>query len=80
MDATTREAVQAFYRLHQTTKAVAADPFHPSALETLQNAANEANARMAAAGLLGRPQHELVALVRQEFPDYDLNGQEGTDR
>ncbi|QDN54054.1 hypothetical protein [Streptomyces sp. S1D4-20] len=84
MDTTTRDAVRAFYRLHQTIAAVIADPFHPDALETLQNAANEANAAMKAAGLLGRPQHELLALVRREFPDYNptggLNPEKGNNR
>jgi hypothetical protein len=84
MDTKTREAVRAFHQLHQTLAAVVADPFHPGALETLQNAANEAHATMNAAGLLSRPRHELLALVRQEFPDYDPTGgltpQKGNDR
>lgn len=67
----TREAVRAFYRLHKATAAVAADPFHPGALETLTNAANEANAKMRPAGLLDLPPHEVFALVRAEFPDFD---------
>ena len=71
MDDTTREGVRAFYRLLKATSAAAADPFNPGAEETLSNAAHEANAAMNAAGLLGRPQHELFDLVRQEFPDYD---------
>jgi hypothetical protein len=78
MDDATHDAVRAFYRLHQATAAVADDPHHSGALETLSNAA------MGAAGLLDLPQHEVIALVRQEFPDYDptggLNRQKGTDR
>lgn len=70
MDDTTREAVRAFHRLLKATAAAASDPFNPGADETLSNAAYEANAAMSAAGLLGRPQHELFALVREEFPDY----------
>lgn len=84
MDTATRHAVRAFHQLHQTIAAVISDPFHPDSLETLQNAATEANAAMKAAGLLGRPQHELLALVRREFPDYDptggLNPVKGNDR
>lgn len=71
MDATTRTAVRAFHRLLKATAAATADPFHPGANETLSNAAQEANAAMAAAGLLGRPQQELFDLIRQEFPDFD---------
>lgn len=84
MDGATREAVRAFYRLHQATAAAAADPFHPGAQETLSNAAHEANAAMKEAGLLDRPSHEVIALVRQEFPNYDPTGglgcQKGDDR
>jgi hypothetical protein len=73
MDDTTREAVRAFYRLLKATSAAASDPDHPGAEETLSNAAYEANAAMSAAGLLGRPPHELFDLVRQEFPDFNPN-------
>ncbi|WP_164662615.1 RNase adapter RapZ [Streptomyces sp. RLB3-6] len=71
---TTRDAVRAFHRLLKATATVVAAPFHPGALESLSNAAREANVALAAAGLLGLPRHELVALVRQEFPDYDPTG------
>lgn len=71
MDDTTREAVRAFVRLHKATAAAAADPHNPGAAETLSNAAYEAHDALEAAGLLGRPQHELVALVRQVYPDFD---------
>jgi hypothetical protein len=71
MDDTTREAVRAFYRMHKATSAALSDPQNPGAQETLSNAAHEANAAMDAAGLLGRPPHELFDLVRQEFPDFD---------
>ncbi|MFE7442403.1 hypothetical protein ACFU7X_18350 [Streptomyces chartreusis] len=74
MDDATREAVRAFYRLHQATAAAVADPFHSGAQETLSNAAHEANAAMGEAGLLNRPPHEVIALVRQEFPHYDPTG------
>jgi hypothetical protein len=84
MDSATREAVRSFYRLHQATAAAAADPFNSGAQETLSNAAYEANAAMAAAGLLDRPSHEVIALVRQVFPNYDptggLGGQKGDAR
>ncbi|MFB6984236.1 hypothetical protein [Streptomyces scopuliridis] len=70
MDDTTREAVRAFHRLLKATAAAANDPFNPGSEETLTNAAVEANAAMATAGLLGRPGPELFALVREEFPDY----------
>ncbi|PVE13146.1 hypothetical protein [Streptomyces scopuliridis] len=71
MDDTTREAVRAFYRLLKATAAAANDPHHPGAEETLTNAAYEANAAMATAGLLGRPGPELFALVAEEFPGYN---------
>lgn len=84
MDDATREAVRAFYRLHQATAAVTADPFNPGAQEALSNAAHEAHAMVAAAGLLDRPPHEVIALVRQEFPHFDPTGglgcQEGDAR
>lgn len=71
MDAITREGVRAFYRLIKATAAAMADPFYPGVEETLTNAAYEANEALTKAGLLTRPHHELVALVRQEFPDYN---------
>ncbi|QRV32572.1 hypothetical protein I6J42_00020 (plasmid) [Streptomyces californicus] len=71
MDAITREGVRAYYRLIKATAAATADPWHPGANETLTNAAYEANAALSAAGLLARPTHELMALVREEFPGYN---------
>ncbi|MFJ9188959.1 hypothetical protein ACIRQO_38630 [Streptomyces anulatus] len=71
MDATTREGVRAFHRLLKATAAAASDPFNPGAEETLTSAAYEANAALSAAGLLTQPTHELMALVRAEFPDYN---------
>ncbi|WP_329529474.1 hypothetical protein [Streptomyces sp. NBC_01462] len=70
----TREAARAFYRLHQATAAVAANPFRSGALEALSNAAYEANTALAAAGMLSLSQDELVMAVRQEFPGYDPTG------
>ncbi|MCG0068457.1 hypothetical protein L0F81_35220 [Streptomyces tricolor] len=71
LDDTTREAVRAYYRLHKATAAAMADPLNPGADETLLNAACEAHEAMKAAGLLDCPPHEVFALVRQEYPDFD---------
>ncbi|MFG2669126.1 hypothetical protein ACGFY6_33410 [Streptomyces sp. NPDC048387] len=64
-----REAVRAYYRLHQTVSAVAMDPNSADAHERLSAAAYEANAAMGAAGLLGKSEVELMALVREQFPE-----------
>ncbi|OYP10153.1 hypothetical protein CFC35_41680 [Streptomyces sp. FBKL.4005] len=70
LDDTTREAVRAYYRLHKATAAAIADPFTPGVNEALSNAAHEAHEAMKAAGLLNHPPHEILALVRQEYPDF----------
>ena len=67
MDETTREAVKAYYRLTQTLRAARLDPERSEA--ALTSAAKDANAAMAKAGLLGRPDRELLALVRELYPD-----------
>jgi hypothetical protein len=71
MDDTTRAAIRAFYRLLKTTDAATTDPLHPGSEETLTNAANEAHHAMKAAGLLDLPHHEVFALVRELYPDFD---------
>ncbi|MGD6757275.1 hypothetical protein [Streptomyces sp. BH105] len=65
-----REALRAFYRLHETTAATAQEPFLDGAEEKLKNAATEANTAMQAAGLLDLPPAELFALVRQLYPHF----------
>jgi hypothetical protein len=71
MDNVTREAVRSFHKLHLIVSALHIAPPHPADLETLSTAAYEANAALVAAGLLDVPQEEFLALVREEFPDYD---------
>ncbi|MEU8466232.1 hypothetical protein [Streptomyces sp. NPDC029003] len=67
MDDVTREAVQAYYRLTQTLRAAREDPDRSEA--ALTAAAKDANAAMDRAGLLGRPDPEILALVRELYPD-----------
>lgn len=50
----TDEAQKALLRLQKTLEAVMQDPHHPTALEALENAAYEANHRMADEGLADR--------------------------
>lgn len=71
VDDATRTAVRAFYRLHKALQAVQADPFHPGALESLENTSREANDAMKAGGLLDLPPADLFALVTAEFPDFN---------
>ncbi|MEU4850577.1 hypothetical protein [Streptomyces gilvosporeus] len=68
MDEITRRATQAYYRLTQTLRAAIEDPHRSE--QALTDAAYEANAAMREAGLLGRPDHEIAALVRQVYPDF----------
>ncbi|MFI1801981.1 hypothetical protein ACH427_32265 [Streptomyces sp. NPDC020379] len=68
MDQITLDAVQAYYRLTQTLKAAIEDPQRSE--QALSRAAWEANRAFDAAGLLGRPEHEIAALVRQVYPDF----------
>lgn len=67
MDDVTREAVKAYYRLTQTLRAARLDPERSEA--ALTAAAKDANAAMGKAGLLGRPDHELLAPVYEVYPD-----------
>jgi hypothetical protein len=69
-----KEAVHAFHRLHQTLASVVADPFRADALKALETAAYEANTKMQAAGLLDLPQHQVMAMVRAEFPGFGPTG------
>jgi hypothetical protein len=68
MDDLTLKAVQSYYRLTETLRAAIEDPHRSE--QALTAAAWEANAAMKEAGLLGRPEHEIFALVRQVYPDF----------
>ncbi|MFJ8027843.1 hypothetical protein [Streptomyces sp. NPDC096311] len=65
MDDTTRAAMQSYCRLTEALRAAIENPHRSEVEEALTSAAYEANRLMGAAGLLGRPQHEITALVRE---------------
>ncbi|QRV39264.1 hypothetical protein I6J42_34835 (plasmid) [Streptomyces californicus] len=69
--ATTRDAAHAFRHLLLTTATAVADPYAPGIDRDLPAAAAEAHRALTRAGLLARPTHELIALVRAEFPNYN---------
>ncbi|MCT9105377.1 hypothetical protein [Streptomyces mirabilis] len=65
MDDTTRAAMQSYCRLTEALRAAIEDPHRSEVEEALTSAAYEANRLMGAAELLGRPQHEITALVHE---------------
>ncbi|MFF2696694.1 hypothetical protein ACFVRW_23720, partial [Bacillus subtilis] len=74
MDETTRQGVQAYYRLQQALLSLAKDPAalaDPQAEQRLSAAAWEANAAMEKAGLLGAGPDHVLDLVRQLYPHFD---------
>ncbi|KOV09625.1 hypothetical protein ADK60_40340 [Streptomyces sp. XY431] len=70
MDQLTEDAIKAFVRLHKTTESLYADPNQVGMEEALSNAAREANELMRKAGLLGKPDSVILALVAEVFPGW----------
>ncbi|GAA2100467.1 hypothetical protein GCM10009801_73020 [Streptomyces albiaxialis] len=73
---TVRKAVQAYYRLCQTTDA-ALQPGNPApehAGATVEPLAYEANRAMRKAGLFTLSRDEFEAVVQRYFPDFKFEG------
>jgi hypothetical protein len=70
LETRTRAAADAYAELHAATRAAMADPLGTDG-EELSAAAWKAHRAMGAAGLLGRPEAEVLALVRRFHPGLD---------